>query len=158
MFFKAAAATYCLIAASSALCQVPPPPPLPGQDTLGRKLVEAIERKDVKAYADLLSDDVKVSEDGRQIASDKASWLSAYGKKLSANGVSFKIESGFTSTGRLLFIEYFNSAGSWGGEIPKDCCWSYDAVAYDVAGSKITAIYRLRGGSSKLEIDGASHK
>jgi hypothetical protein len=134
-----------------AKAQVLAPPSLPGQDRLGEQLVRAIETKNMAAYATLLSDDVLVFEDGKEVARGKADWLNMFRGKLSTEGVSFKILSGFSSTGRLLFIEYFNSAGSWGGDVPAHCCWSYDAVAYDVAGGKVTAIRRLRGGNMRLD-------
>ncbi|WP_395331697.1 DUF4440 domain-containing protein [Novosphingobium sp. BL-8H] len=131
--------------------QVPPPPSLPGQAVLAEQLVRTIESKDVDGYAALLADDVVVTEDGKEIAHGKPDWIAQYGKKLAAHGVAFKISPGFSSTRRLLFIEYFNSAGSWGTDIPSHCCWSYDAVAYDVADGKVTTIQRLRGGDMRLD-------
>lgn len=76
-------------------------------------------------------------------------------QKLAADGVSFEVRPGFSSTGRLLFIEYFNSVASWGGAVPEDCCWSHDAVAYDVASGKVTVIRRLRGGDKALDERGS---
>lgn len=143
-----------MAAASSSLAQVPPPPSLPGQEELSKQLVRVIEDKDVTTYASLLSDDLHVFEDGKEVADSKAKWLATYGKKLSAKGVSFKVGPGFSSTGRLLFIEYFNSMGSWGGTAPADCCWSHDAVAYDVANGKVSVIRRLRGGDMRLDEHG----
>lgn len=134
-----------------ASAQVPPPPSLPGQEALAQKLVRAFESKDQEAYAALLADDVHVYEDGKEVARDKREWLGRFAKKLTADGVIFKLTPGFSSTGRLLFIEYFNSAGSWGGDVPAHCCWSYDAVAYDISHGKITVIRRLRGGDKKLD-------
>jgi len=131
--------------------QVPPAPSLPGQNELGQELVRVIEAKDVTAYASLLSETVHVYEDGKEVADSKVKWLSTYGKKLAADGVSFKVGPGFSSTGRLMFIEYFSSVASWGGTVPKDCCWSYDAVAYDLEDGKVTVIRRLRGGDMKLD-------
>ena len=131
--------------------QVLAPPSLPGQDALAEKLVRAIEGKDVAADSGLLAEDLVVTEDGKIAARTKAQWLSRYGRKLSAEGVSFKLSPGYSSTGRLLFIEYFNSAGSWGGPVPAHCCWSHDAVAYDIAEGRITAIQRLRGGDTELD-------
>lgn len=133
--------------------QVLPPPSLPGQDDLSARLVAAIEGKDAKAYASLLSDDLQVFEDGKQIAANKAAWLDNFGKMLVAQGVSFKVSSGYSSTGRLLFTEYFNSMASWGGAAPSHCCWSYDAVAYDIKDGKIAVIRRLRGGDKKLDVN-----
>lgn len=75
--------------------QVPPPPSLPGQDELGRELVRVIEAKDVTAYASLLSENLHVYEDGREIADSKARWLETYGRKLVAEGVFFKVGPGF---------------------------------------------------------------
>lgn len=135
--------------------QVPPPPPLPGQIALGERLVATLEAKDVAGYAALLSDDLRVFEDGRQLAGSKAEWIRIFGEKLAAKGVMFRIEPGYSSTGRLLFIEYFNSTDSWGGELPSHCCWSHDAVAYDVVGGKVAVIRRLRGGDMRLGKDGA---
>jgi hypothetical protein len=148
---KRTVAVSMMMLASPGTAQVPPPPSLPGQDMLAEQLVRAVEGKDVPAYAALLAEDVVVTEDDRVVAQSRARWLDVYGKKLAARGVSFKLSPGFSSTGRLLFIEYFNSAGSWGGEVPAHCCWSYDAVAYDVAGGKVTAIRRLRGGGLRLD-------
>lgn len=135
--------------------QVPPPPSLPGQDALSEALVRSIETKNVAAYAALLSENVRVFEDGKQVAEAKDDWLSVFGKKLSAEGVTFKVSPGYSSTGRLLFIAYFNSTGSWGTDVPVHCCWSYDAVAYDVSGGKVTTIRRLRGGDTRLNERGA---
>ena len=134
--------------------QVLAPPALPGQYDVSERLVRAVEGKDVDAYAALLSEALIVTEDGQIAYRTKADWLAKFGRKLAASGVSFKMESGFSSTGRLLFIEYFNSASSWGRDVPAHCCWGYDAVAYDIADSKITAIHRLRGGDTRLEEDG----
>jgi hypothetical protein len=138
--------------------QVPPPPSLPGQDTLGEQLVRSIETKNTAVYATLLLDNVSVFEDGKQVARNKVEWLNTFGKKLSAKGVVFKMSPGFSSSGRLLFLEYSNSAGSWGSAVPAHCCWSYDAVAYDVAGGKVTSIRRLRGGDTKLDDRGLPAK
>jgi hypothetical protein len=134
--------------------QVPPPPPLPGQSDLGTKLAAALSNKDVAAYSALLADDVHVYEDGQLIASDKQQWIAKIGKTLSAPGVQLKFVTGYSSTGRLLFIEYFNSLASWGRTPPPDCCWSYDAVAYDLAAGKVAKIQRLRGGDSRLDDEG----
>lgn len=152
------ARTLCLVAivsiastgATTAYAQVPPPPSLPGQSDLATKLADALLRKDAVAYAGLLADDLQVYEDGRRVASGKHEWMASFGKKLVAPGVQFKMVSGYSSTGRLLFIEYFSSLASWGRTPPPDCCWSYDAVAYDVADGKIIKIQRLRGGDAKL--------
>ncbi|WP_404479090.1 hypothetical protein [Novosphingobium sp. BL-52-GroH] len=153
MRIKLCVAAVMLLTPALALAQVPPPPSLPGQDDLGARLVAAIEAKDAKAYASLLSDDLQVFEDGKLIAANKAKWLDIFGKKLVAEGVSFTISSGYSSTGRLLFTEYFNSMASWGGVIPSHCCWSYDAVAYDIKDGKIAVIMRLRGGDKKLDVN-----
>ncbi|WP_395396141.1 nuclear transport factor 2 family protein (plasmid) [Novosphingobium sp. BL-8A] len=151
MFAKLLSAAVALSTPITIHAQVPPPPSLPGQAELGARLVAAIETKDVEAYAELLSDDIQVFEDGEQVADGKEEWLRTFGKKLAAEGVSFKVTSGYSSTGRLLFIEYFNSQGSWGGAIPSHCCWSYDAVAYEIRDGKVTVIRRLRGGDKKLK-------
>jgi len=134
-----------------AQAQIPPPPPLPGQNLLGESLVRSIEAKDLDSYAKLLSDKLVVYDDGKVVARSKEEWLKAFGEKLVAEGVTFEVSPGFSSTGRLLLIEYFNSEGSWGGSLPAHCCWSYDAVAYDVAEGKVTVIRRLRGGDTKLD-------
>jgi len=155
MFVRLFAAVFLAVTPLPGRAQVPSPPSLPGQDALGEQLVRAIEAKDTVGYAALLSDDVHVFEDGREVARNKADWLKSYGAKLSTEGVSFKLSPGFSSTGRLLFIEYFNSAGSWGRATPAHCCWSYDAVAYDIANGKVTVIRRLRGGDKRLDALGA---
>lgn len=147
-----------LVSALPYHAQVLPPPSLPGQNDLSQQLVRSIEGKDLAAYEALLADKLQVSEDGTTVARNKAEWLNTFGKKLSAEGVLFKMTPGYTSTGRLLFIEYFNSAGSWSGPIPAHCCWSYDAVAYDIADGKVTAIHRLRGGAAKLDEHGRLEK
>jgi hypothetical protein len=139
---------------SGAVGQVPPPPMLPEQGSIAESLVRAFSTKDEAGYGALLAEDVQVFEDGLSVAQNKADWLKIFGPKLSATGVSFKLAPGYESTGRLLFIEYFNSLGSWGRTPPPDCCWGYDAVAYDIANGKITAIRRLRGGTSRLAGDG----
>jgi len=139
----------------SGASSVPPPPSLPGQDAVATQLVHAIQGKDVAAYAALLSEDVQVFADGRIIARDKQEWLEIFGPKLSAEGVFFRLSPGFSSTGRLLFIEYFNSTGSWGGDAPRDCCWSSDAVSYDISDGKIVTIRSLTGGESTLNAQGA---
>jgi hypothetical protein len=127
---------------------------LPEQSSIAANLLRAFSTKDEASYAALLADDVQVFEDGRSVARTKADWLKIFGPKLSATGVSFKLAPGYASTGRLLFIEYFNSLGSWGRTPPPDCCWGYDAVAYDISGGKITVIRRLRGGPSLVSDDG----
>jgi hypothetical protein len=152
MRIKLCVAAAMLLTPMLALAQVLPPPSLPGQDDLGARLIAAIEAKDAKAYASLLSDDLQVFEDGKLIAANKAEWLDIFGKKLVAEGVSFTVSSGYSSTGRILFTEYFNSTASWGGAVPSHCCWSYDAVAYDIKDGKIAAIRRLRGGDKKLDV------
>lgn len=149
-----AMAMLVLSPAKGAIAQVLPPPMLPGQGDIAENLVLAFAKKDEAGYAALLADDVQVFEDGRSVARNKADWLKAFGPKLSATGVSFKLAPGYASTGRLLFIEYFNSLASWGRTPPPHCCWQYDAVAYDIAGGKITVIRRLRGGESRLGEDG----
>lgn len=143
-----------MLASGLAGAQVLAPPPLPGQIDLARKIVHAFDTKDSAAYAALLADDVMVTENDKEVARNKTDWLRIFGRKLSADGVFFKLSPGFSSTGRLLFIEYFNSAGSWGSAIPKHCCWSYDAVAYDVVDGKVAAIRRLTGGDMRLKEDG----
>ncbi len=130
--------------------QVPPPPLMPGQEKVAAQLVRAIEGKDAVGYGQLLADDVVVSEDGKVIARGRSAWLELYGRKLSAKGVTFRMSSGYASTGRLLFVEFFDSAGSWGGAIPSHCCSSYDAVAYDIVDGKVAAIQRLRGGADSI--------
>lgn len=147
-------AALLLVMPLSGAIAVPPPPPPPGQDALANRLVQAIEGKDASAYAALLSDDVKVVENGRMIAHDKREWLEKFGPKLSAEGVFFKLSPGFSGSNRLLFIEYFNSMASWGTYAPGDCCWSSDAVAYDIARGKIIMIHRLLGGSTELKKQG----
>jgi hypothetical protein len=134
--------------------QVLPPPLLPGQSDITQRLVAAFRAKDERAYAALLSDQVEVFEDGKKIASDKAEWLRRFGPMLSADGVYFKLAPGYAATGRFLFIEYFNSMASWGAGPPRHCCWSSDAVAYDIADGKIIRIQRLRGGDALLDETG----
>ena len=149
-----ALAAVTLSLTTGAVAQVPPPPMLPEQGSIAESLVRAFSTKDAARYAALLADDVQVFDDGQSVARNKTDWLKAFGPKLSATGVLFKLAPGYASTGRLLFIEYFNSLGSWGRTPPPDCCWEYDAVSYDIAGGKITAIRRLRGGTSRLADDG----
>lgn len=148
--WSAVFAALALTLGAPAGAQVPPPPLLPGQQAIAEKLVQAFDEKDEAAYAALLADDVQVFEDGEKIANTRQEWTKRFGPTLSAKGVSFKLTPGFASTGRILFIEYFNSLASWGRTPPPDCCWGYDAVAYDIAGGKITVIRRLRGGDSRL--------
>ena len=143
---------------TAAAAQVPPPPALPGQVDLSRRLVAAIEGKDLATYASLLADDVQVIDDGKVVASSKREWLERFGKKLTADGVEFELQAEYSSTGRLLFIEYFNSMGSWGRVPPPHCCWSYDAVAYDVRDGHIVRIQRLTGGDVVLGESGLPAK
>lgn len=150
----AAAATLILASTSAAIAQVPPPPMLPEQAGIAEELVRAFAIKDQAAYAALLADDVQVFEDGQLISHNKADWLRRFGPKFTATGVYFKLEPGYASTGRLLFIEYFNSLGSWGRTPPPDCCWGYDAVSYVLAKGKIQVIRRLQGGATRLNEDG----
>lgn len=140
--------------ATAAGSQVPPPPSLPGQDDLGRSLVSDFASKDVAAYAGLLSNNVQVYDDGVLVARSKDEWMHRFGPKLSAAGVTFRLSPGYSSTGRLLFIEYFNSMASWGRTPPHDCCWGYSAVAYDIADGKIVKIQRLNGGTYRLDDKG----
>ena len=158
MLFKLAFATLVFVASAGSYAQVPAPPSLPGQDRLREELVRSIEGKDKAAYAALLADDVSVFEDGKEIAGNKAAWMEQFGEKLSAEGVYFKVTAVFSSTGRLLYIEHFNSSASWGGEVPAHCCWSNDAVAYDVADGKISVIRRLRGGGTKLNLNSSDEE
>lgn len=150
-FYKIAVFGIAAFAASAAIAHVPPPPSQPGQDELAGQIVKSIEGKDRAAYSAILAPDVRVYEDGKEIASNRDQWLEKFGKKLVASGVSFKVSPGYSSAGRLLFIEYYNSAASWGEAVPRDCCWSHDAVAYDVAAGKIVTIRRLRGGDRKID-------
>jgi hypothetical protein len=154
MLGRAIVSAFLLCLSPMVSAQVPAPPSLPGQDALAERLVRAIESKDVSAYSGLLADELVVTEDGKIAARTKAAWLSQYGKKLAVQGVSFKVAPGYSSTGRLLFIECFNSAGSWGGPVPAHCCWSHDAVAYDIEGGRIIAIHRRRGGDMELDEQG----
>jgi hypothetical protein len=158
MLGKIVGVTLIMAASLPSSAQVLPAPSLPGQGRLSEELVRSIETKDTAAYAALLSDAVHVFQEGKEVAHSKTDWINTFGKNLSADGVVFKMSPGFSSTGRLLFIEYFNSAGSWGGNVPAHCCWSYDAVAYDRAGGKVTAIRRLRGGETKLDERGSPAK
>ena len=135
-----------------AVAQVPPAPLLPEQSNIAKSLVRAFSTKDKVLYAALLAEDVQVFEDGQSVARNKADWLKVFGPKLTADGVFFELAPGFASTGRILFIELFNSHASWGRTPPPDCCSGYDAVAYHVAGGKITVIRRLRGG--KIQVAG----
>ena len=138
-----------------AAAQVPPPPPLPGQNDLGRALVADFAHKDLAAYAALLSNNVLVYDDGILVAHSRDEWMRRFGPELSAEGVTFRLSPGYSSTGRLLFIEYFNSMASWGKAPPRDCCWGYSAVAYDISGGKIVKIQRLNGGASRLNEQGS---
>ncbi|HEX5232725.1 MAG TPA: hypothetical protein VFW56_10855 [Bradyrhizobium sp.] len=151
---RRAFALFLVLLAGAAVAQVPPPPPLAGQDELTRQLVADFKSKNVNAYAALLSDQVQVYEDGKLIARNKREWMHRFGPELSAKGVTFELTPGFSSTGRLLFIEYFNSMASWGQTPPPDCCWGYNAVAYDIQGDKIVTIRRLTGGAIRLDPDG----
>lgn len=137
-------------AVSTAAAQVPPAPIGADQVALAERLRVAFAEKDVAAYGALLADEVTVEVDGKIVAKTKQAWLRQFGPKLSMPGVSFKLEAGYASPGRILFVEYFNSAGSWRQSPPPACCSSYDAVAYDVSGGKIRKIVRLRGGSTKM--------
>lgn len=136
---------------SASVAQVPAPPPLPGQDAFTEELLDSLKQKDVVKYAGLLADNVQVFEDGTLVARSRTDWMKVFGPKLSAKGVSFKVVNGYYSTGRLLVIEYFNSANSWGGDVPAHCCWSYDAVSYDLVAGKVAVIRRLRGGSNPVK-------
>ncbi len=158
MHVRLLTAVVVMTVTTASQAQVPAPPSLPGQNELAKKLVRVIEAKDLTAYASILSDDLHVYEDGKEIADRKTKWLATYGKKLATEGVSFKVGPGFSSTGRLMFIEYFNSTASWSGTVPEHCCWSHDAVAYDVADGKVTTIRRLRGGDMKLDDRGGPSK
>src|SRR5690348_10151645 len=151
----AVASAIVLPMASLAHGQVPPPPPLPGQNDLARNLVTDFASKDVVGYATLLSSNVQVFDDGVLIARSKDEWMRRFGPELGADGVTFRLSPGFSATGRLLFIEYFNSMASWGKTPPPDCCWGYRAVAYDISDGKIVRIQRLNGGSSRLDDQGS---
>lgn len=140
---------------TSAIAQVPPPPPLPRQVDLGRDLVAVFASKNVAGYATLLSPHVQVYDDGVLVARSREEWMRRFGPELAANGVTFRLFPGYSSNGRLLFIEYFNSLGSWGRNPPPDCCWGYSAVAYDTSDGKIVEIQRLKGGTSRLDDKGS---
>lgn len=150
------AATMALLAVASpsASNAVPTPPPSFAQENVAKALVRAFNAKDVEGYGALLADDVQVFEDGKQVASTKAEWLGSFGPKLSAKGIGFKLFPGYIGAGRILFVEYFASHGSGGKPVPGDCCDSYDAVSYALRGDRIVAIYRIVGGSLKLDQDG----
>ncbi|MCW2406167.1 hypothetical protein M2336_002796 [Sphingobium sp. B1D7B] len=148
---RAVAVATLLLSATPVLSQLPPPPALPQQAALAGQLVSAIESKDLAKYGALLDDNLQVFEDGKQIARSKKDWIDLFGRKLTAEGVIFRMTPGFASNGRLLFIEYFNSMASWGKATPSHCCWSYDAVSYDIASNgQIVTIRRLRGGDQKI--------
>jgi len=147
-------AALILLTISNAAVAVPPPPPLPGQQELARALVADIKSKDVEAYAALLSDNVQVYEDGTLVARNKQEWMQRFGPMLGAKGVTFELAPGYSSTGRVLFIEYFNSMASWGRKPPADCCWGYSAVAYDIQRGKVVTIRKLTGGAMRLDEQG----
>ena len=149
----AAVLTFLSIA-PPALAQVPPPPMQALQQDVAEKLVRAFAAKDLATYSSLLASDVQVFQDGKNVAQNKEAWLRRFGPKLAAEGVTFNLAPGFGSTGRLRFIEYFNSLASWGRDVPPACCWGYDAVAYDIVDGKIQTIRRLKGGEFRLGADG----
>lgn len=138
------------VALSGIGAQVPSFPVQPEDMAIAAQIRSALEGKDAKLYSDMLADTLQVYEDGRLIAKSKREWIERFTPKLRAEGVVFNMTSGFVSNGRVLYIEYFNSAGSWGGTVPAHCCWSYDAVSYDIANGKIAVIRRLTGGGDKL--------
>lgn len=139
-----------LASAPIADAQVLAPPAPNGQDFLINDLISSIENKDVAKYSNLLADDVKVYEGERLIADNKTSWMTQFGEPLAAAGVTYTIKSAYPSSGSLLTIEYFNSAGSWGNGPPSHCCWHYDAVSYTFVGGKIGEIHRLSGGQEDI--------
>ncbi|HEY4547737.1 MAG TPA: hypothetical protein VIG90_15130 [Pedomonas sp.] len=126
--------------------QVPPPPPMPGQLNLADEIAQSLADKDVEKYSRLLTDDVKVYEDGRLVSSEKSEWIRLLSERLLTEGVFVEIKSGYYTTNHFLFIEYSNTVGSFGGQLPAECCWTYDAVSYDIQDGKIAAIRRLKGG------------
>ena len=143
-----------VLLSGGAIAQVPPPPPLADQVQVSRELVADFNSKDVNAYAALLSDQVHVYEDGKLVARNKHEWMHRFGPMLNGTGVTFELAPGYSSSGRLLYIEYFNSMASWGRTPPSDCCWGYSAVAYDIQGKKIVTIRRLTGGAIRLDRNG----
>jgi hypothetical protein len=95
MLGRIVGATLIMTATLPSSAQVPPPPSLPGQDRVSGELVRSIETKNSAAYAALLSDAVHVFEDGKEVARSKTDWMNTFGKKLSADGVVFKMSPGF---------------------------------------------------------------
>ena len=140
--------------ATGATARVPPPPMLPEQSSIAENLVRAFSSKDEAHYAALLAYDVQVFEDGQNVARNKTDWLKAFGPKLSATGVSFKLARDTHQQDASALSSIFSSFGSWGRTPPPDCRWGYDAVAYDIAGGKITITIRLRGGTFRVADDG----
>lgn len=136
-----------------AKAQVLAPPLLPGQRELAANLRKAIEEKNLGLYAGLIADDVKVYQDNQLRFSNKGDWLDSFGNMLTAKGVVFKVSSQYAATGRILEIEEFDSAGSWTKGPIGHCCWSHDAVAYEIRANKIVKISKLSGGDTIITPD-----
>lgn len=134
------------VGVTGADAQVPPPPPLPGQDALAQRLKTSLESNDSNTYFSLLSDGVKVYDDATLVADDKAKWKALFAKRLSTKGVVFKVKNMFASTGRIAFVEQFNSAGSWPAGTRAECCWSTDMTTYLIRDGKVVTILRSKGG------------
>lgn len=132
--------------AEPVVAQVPPPPPMPGQSVIVKSLKAAIEQNDWKLYSSLLSDNLKVYDDANIVADNKSKWMRIFGPKLQAKGVKFDVKEVYQATGRVTFIENFNSAASWSNDDRVECCWSTDITAYVIDNGKVSTIYHLKGG------------
>nr|WP_295108060.1 hypothetical protein [uncultured Caulobacter sp.] len=146
---------FVFVQASASSAQVLPPPPPAAQQGVAEKLVTAFSSKDPTLYASLLDDNVKVYEDGAQIAGSKQEWLGKFIKKFTAQGVRFELKPGYSASGRILFIEYFNSINSFNRMPPAECCWGYDAVGYAISDGKVVKIMRVRGGDTEVNLPAA---
>jgi len=62
-----------IISATRASAMVPPPPP-PGIAPIIRSFVQAIQAKNLTAYMGTLAEDVKVTEGGKVLASNREEW------------------------------------------------------------------------------------
>lgn len=133
-----------------AVAQVPPPPPSNDQSSIISSLIFAIQNKDIDSYSRLLDDNVNVFTNGEKTAGNKSQWLAIIRKSFANDGVIYAVKSAYPSNGGVLFIEYFNSAASFGGGPPADCCWRYDAVSYRFSNGKISSISKLEGGAQDV--------
>lgn len=144
--------------AASVATAAPSPPPPPEDVAALRTFIAAIAARDAKAYAQTLSDNVIVTQDGRQIASGKVQWMVVIRAELEHSGRSVKPEGvwiGFNyadraprgSLDQALISERID-------EVFGDCCVYHRTEILTFEKGKIGQLDISRAFATQLQNDG----